>query len=164
MRNRMILIIIFVIACMIIYSFVFSYTTQINHINKNNTYEVTSVYENYRIDFVNKYIETLKNYDYAAGFDMIDDSAKANFSNDLNKYTEYIINQTRNMNKTIDGLNINLQDEYYMKKYNIIEYDIISKDYEYTKDNETYFSEEYKVFNEFKLIEYSPNVFKIYIK
>ncbi|MDD2375851.1 MAG: hypothetical protein PHD15_01170 [Clostridia bacterium] len=164
MKNKIIITVIFIVICIVIYIVIYSYTTQINVKNKNNTYESTSMYENYRVDYVNKYIETLKNNNYEVGFNMLDDSTKKSFNNNLKQYSEYITNLTRNMNKTDNGITINLINDLFMKNCNIIEYEIISKDCEYIKDNEVYFSEQYTLFSEFKLIEYSPNVFKIYIK
>ena len=164
MKDKIIKLIIFIGGCIIIYLVIYGYTTQINDKNKNNTYESISVYENYRIDYVNKYIETLKNNNFEEGYNMLDDSAKKGFNNDLKQYSEYIMNLTRNMNRTKDGLIINVINNLSMKNYNVIEYEIISKDYAYIVNNESYFSEQYSLFNEFKLIEYSPNVFEIYIK
>jgi len=164
MKNKIIRAVIYMVICIVIYLVIYSYTTQINAKNKNNIYESTAIYPNYRNDYVKKYIETLKTNNYEAGFDMLDDSAKKSFNNDLKQYSEHITNLARKMNNTENGLIINLIDELSMKQYNLIEYDIISKDYEYIIGNEVYFSEEHKLFTEFKLIEYSPNVFEIYIK
>jgi len=164
MRSKLIKSVLLAVCCIVIYSVIYNYTTQINSINKNNTYESDAVYKNYRIDYINKYVETIKTNNYQGGFNMLDDDAKKYFNDNLVQYSEYIINLTRGMNKTNDGLKINLVDEVYMKKYNIIEYELISKDYEYIENNEVYFSGEHTIFKQFKLIELSPNVFQIYIR
>jgi NADH:ubiquinone oxidoreductase subunit 3 (subunit A) len=164
MKNKLISISIILIVCIVIYLIIYNYTTQINAINKNNTYESTNNSENNRLNFVNDYITTLKNNDFESGFNMLDTETKGKFNNDLNNYIQYIMNLTRDMNRLDNGLIIRETDSLYMKKYNIIEYELISNEFEYTINNEEYFSEEHTVFSEFKLIEYSPNVYEIQIR
>lgn len=159
MKNIIISLIVFVS----IYLMIYGYTTQINAINKNNTYEPKIDNENYRLNYVNKYIETIKTNNFESGFNMLTDSSKKNFNNDLGQYSTQIANIIKNMNKTDNGIRINIINDFYTKEFNEVEYEIISKEFEYIQNNEVYFSEEHKLFEEFKLIEYSPNLFKIHI-
>lgn len=164
MKNKIIRSVIFIVVCIVIYFVIYNYTSQINGINKNNKYESTSKYENYRNDFINKYIETLKNNSYETGFNMLSEDSKKIFNNDLKVYSEQILETTRIMNRMKNGISINFINEFNMKKYNLIEYKIVSNKYEYIKDNEVYYSDEYSIFKKFYLVEYSPNVFKIDIE
>ena len=92
MRSKLIKSVLLAVCCIVIYSVIYNYTTQINSINKNNTYESDAVYKNYRIDYINKYVETIKTNNYQGGFNMLDDDAKKYFNDNLVQYSEYIIN------------------------------------------------------------------------
>lgn len=164
MRNKIISIGIFIAVCIVIYFIVYNYTSQINIKNRNNTFESTGNDVNYRDEYVQKYVQTLVNSNFSEGFAMLSEDSKNSFNNDLKRYTEQIVNATRILNRTQGGIEINLINEFNMKKYNKLEYDIISKSYDYIQNNEKYFADQFSVFKEFYLIEYSPNVFKIEIQ
>lgn len=164
MKDKIIKIVIFIIVCIVIYFAIYNYTSQINSKNKNNTYESTSESENYREDYINKYIETLVSYNFSNGFEMLSDNSKKIFSNDVSRYSEQIMNTTKIMNRMPGGLTLDLVNEFNMKKYIMIEYELLSKSYDYIQNNDTYYADEFSVFKTINLIEYSPNVFKIDIK
>lgn len=164
MKNKIIKIIVFIIACIVIYFVVYNYTSQINSKNKNNTYESTSESVNYREDYINKYIATLLNGNFSEGYEMLSDNSKSLFKNDLSRYSEQIFNTTKIINRAPGGLTINLVNEFNMKKYIKLEYELVSKSYEYIQNNETYYADQFSIFKKFSLIEYSPNVYKIDIQ
>lgn len=164
MKNKIITSVIFIIVCIVIYFLLYNYTSQIDGINKNNKYESTSKYVNYRNDFITKYIETLKNNDFENGFNMLSEDSKKIFNNNLKIYKEQIMEATRIMNRSKDGISINIISELNMKKYNLIEYKIVSQKYEFITDNEVNYLDEFLIFKKFHLVEYSPNVFKIDIE
>lgn len=154
---------ILIMICILTYSVIYNYTNQINNMS-SNTYQESKVYTSKQSDFVKQYIETINSNKYADGFNMLDSNTKDRFNNDLSKYTEYIIETTKKMNKNPNGTFANIVNEKYLKSTKLTKYDLISKKYTYMIASETDVIHEFSVFDKFNVIEYSPNEFAISLK
>ena len=149
-KNKVLVFFMFLMAA---YFIGINFIKQIDKTNANNTYVSMNLVYDSKEDYIEEYIENIKNKDYSSAFYMLDEETKSKFSNDVSKFKEYSEKEYEKISQKSWKYVYNTLSSSETRDMNIYTYKVIDDE-----DKETV------IIDKITIYEYAVNVFKIHLE
>ncbi|MBR1884023.1 MAG: hypothetical protein IJ809_03655 [Clostridia bacterium] len=146
-KNKVMIFFMFLMAA---YFIGINFLKQIDKTNSNNTYVSLNLVYSSKEEYIEEYIENIKNNNFEAAYNMLDNSSKEKFGNVLSEFREYAKRNYKEVKSEVWKLNINKLSEEVLRNVSIYNYEVLDGD-----------DKDLMLIPKITVYEYAINVFKI---